>query len=52
MRPCTGVDGVIPPLCNWQQLNDGTYSLADVELFNTTIREEYEAAIAARESNG
>ena len=39
MRPCTGVEGVCPPLCKWHELHDGTYTLADVERFNITIAE-------------
>lgn len=39
MRPCVGVSGVCPPLCTWAQLNDGTYSLEDVERFNQSIDE-------------
>lgn len=30
---------VVPPLCTWKELNDGTYNLADVELFNNIINE-------------
>jgi len=40
------VDGVCPPLCTWAQLNDGTYSLADVERFNVTIQELVTARVA------
>ena len=39
MRPCTGVVGVCPPLCTWGELNDGTYTLGDVLMFNNTIDE-------------
>src|SRR5690606_1063213 len=39
MRPCVGVNGVCPALCTWAQLNDGTYSLEDVERFNQAIDE-------------
>ncbi len=39
MLPCVGVQGVCPPLCSWAQLNDGTYSLADVEYFHIVINE-------------
>jgi hypothetical protein len=45
MRPCVGVVGLCPPFCTWAELNNGTYSLADVELFNQAIEE----MIAARE---
>ncbi|KDD40955.1 hypothetical protein L532_4288 [Bordetella bronchiseptica OSU095] len=34
-----GVNGICPPLCTWAQLNDGTYSLEDVERFNQSIDE-------------
>ena len=37
MQPCVGVVGACPPLCTWSQLEDGTYSIADVEMFNQTI---------------
>ena len=49
MRPCVGLEGVCPPLCTWQQLNDGTYSLADVERFNQTITELADEHIKALE---
>lgn len=39
MRPCTGVQGICPPLCTWSQLSDGSLSLADVERFNQAITE-------------
>ena len=39
MRPCTGVNGIIPPLCTWAQLKDGSLSLGDVERFNQAINE-------------
>lgn len=44
MRPCTGViasDGkvICPPLCEYHQLKDGTYSLADVERFHIAMDE-------------
>lgn len=39
MRPCVGLPGYCPPLCTWAELNDGTYSLADVERFNQTLME-------------
>ena len=46
MRPCTGIVGLCPPLCTWAELNDGTYSLADVERFNQAIAE----ILAAKEA--
>jgi len=44
MRPCTGINGLCPPFCTWAQLNDGTYSLADVEMFNQAMDEMIDAA--------
>lgn len=41
--PCTGVNGLIPPLANWNQLNDGTYSLGDVERMNQVINDRIES---------
>lgn len=41
-----GVSGLCPPLCNWSDLSDGTYSIADVMRFNITIDE----LIAARDA--
>lgn len=46
MRPCMGINGICPALCNWAQLIDGTLSLADVERFNQAMDEvllKYEA---------
>ncbi|ACG60371.1 hypothetical protein phiPLPE_49 [Iodobacter phage PhiPLPE] len=43
MRPCVGVGGACPPLCTWAQLEDGTYSLADVEMFNQALDDVIEA---------
>ena len=39
MRPCVGVPNLLPPLCKYSDLRDGTYTLADVEMFNQTIDE-------------
>lgn len=36
-RPCTGINGLLPPLSTWGELNDGTYSLAHVEEMNQVI---------------
>lgn len=50
MRPCTGINGICPPLCTWSQLQDGTYDLADVETFNqaiTQMLDEHNKAVAA-----
>ena len=43
MLPCVGVKDICPPLCKWSDLIDGTYSLADVEMFNQTISELIDA---------
>lgn len=48
MRPTVGVPDVCPPLCKMIELNDGTYTLADVERMNQTIAESLDAAIKAR----
>lgn len=47
MRPCAGIDGVCPPLCKWSDLYDGTYSLADVEMFNVAMDEMLQNKIEA-----
>jgi len=47
MRPCVGMVGICPPLCTWAELNDGTYSLGDVERFHLTMDELKNAYIAA-----
>ena len=44
MRPCVGVTNLCPPLCTWSQLQDGTYSIADVMRFNITLDEMIRAA--------
>jgi hypothetical protein len=41
---------VCPPLCTMAEINNGTYTLADIELMNQTISEALEATIEARES--
>jgi hypothetical protein len=34
VTPCIGVPALhIPPMCTWAELGDGTYTLADVQLF-------------------
>lgn len=47
MRPCVGAPGVCPPLCTYAELNDGTYSLADVQRFHDTLDELTEIRLAA-----
>ena len=37
MRPCVGLGQICQPLCTWAQLNDGTYTLADVERFHIVM---------------
>lgn len=49
MRPCVGIDGVCPPLCTMQDIDNGTYTLADIEMMNQTISEALEATITARQ---
>lgn len=39
MTPCVGVEGVCPPLCKLHELQDGTYSLYDLEVMHATIDE-------------
>ena len=39
MRPCVGLPGLVPPLAKWSDVMDGTYSLADFEMFNQTLDE-------------
>lgn len=44
MRPCVGVISstgtvICPPLCKYSELQDGTYTLADVERFHITMNE-------------
>lgn len=39
MRPCTGIQGVCPPLCTWEETRDGTYTLADIRRFHLTMDE-------------
>lgn len=50
MRPCVGVTdsrgGVVcPPLCKYHELQDGTYTLADVERFHQAMDEIIEGRI-------
>jgi len=39
MRPCTGIAGISGPLCNWIELEDGTYTLEHVLRFNYALAE-------------
>lgn len=47
MNPCVGIPELCPPLCSWRELTDGTYTLADVEMFNQTLDEILTAHKAA-----
>ncbi len=50
MRPCVGIPQIgVQPFCTWKELNDGTYNLADVELFHQAMDEIID--IARKESN-
>lgn len=44
MQCCTGIEGLCPPLCTWAELNDGTYNICDVEMFNQAMTEMVKAA--------
>ena len=44
MRPCVGIPGLLPPLCRWAELEDGTYTITDVLRFHIAMDE----IIAAR----
>jgi hypothetical protein len=41
------VEGVVPPMCTKRELQDGTYSLADVEEMNQVIADMVEKKIAS-----
>jgi hypothetical protein len=43
MRPCIGIVGHCPPLCTMMQLEDGTYTLANVKEFHNTLDEILES---------
>ena len=38
-NPCVGIPGVCPPLAQWHQMTDGTYTLADVQMMNSVLDE-------------
>lgn len=45
MRPCVGVPALhIAPFCTMAEIKNGTYTLADIELFNQAIHELIESA--------
>ena len=39
MRPCVGIPGLCPPLCQWKDIADGTYDLAWVKMANSAMDE-------------
>ncbi|AUR99204.1 coil containing protein [Vibrio phage 1.263.B._10N.286.51.B1] len=49
MRPCVGIPDVCPPLCTKAEIDNGTYTLADIEEMNQAIEEALNEAIQARE---
>ena len=50
IRPCIGVEGVVPALCTYKELQDGTYSLGDVERFNQVIADMVRKKIASMQT--
>jgi len=50
MNPCTGINGVCPPLCTYKELKDGTYTISDVLRFNQVLEEHINAY--KRNNNG
>lgn len=56
MRPCIGIPlsdmGLsIPPLCQWHQLEDGTYTLGDVMRFHLAIDDQVRMIQNAKHAN-
>ena len=43
-----GIPDVCPPLCTKKEIDDGTYTLADVEEMNQTMEEALNAAMDAK----
>lgn len=39
-RPCTGIEGICPPLAKWSDMLDGTYDIADVKLMHSVMDEK------------
>ncbi|QZI89673.1 hypothetical protein MYOV022v2_p0046 [Vibrio phage 12E28.1] len=48
-RCYVGISDVCPPLCTKADIDNGVYSLADVEEMNQTMEEALNEAIQARE---
>lgn len=51
MRPTVGIEGVCPPLCTMNEINNGTYTLAEIEEMNQAMHEMLEESIRAIESS-
>lgn len=49
MRPCVGIPDVCPPLCTKAEIENGTYTLTDIEEMNQTMEEALDAALVAME---
>lgn len=49
MRPCVGIPDVCPPLCTKAEIENGTYTLTDIEEMNQTMEEALDAALIAME---
>ena len=49
MRPCVGIPDVCPPLCTKAEIENGTYTLTDIEEMNQTMEEALDAAIESME---
>ncbi|CAM0011921.1 hypothetical protein VPHK367G1_0051 [Vibrio phage K367 g1] len=49
MRPCVGIPDVCPPLCTKAEIDNGTYTLADIEEMNQAIEEALDAALLVTE---
>lgn len=49
MRPCVGIPDVCPPLCTKAEIENGTYTLTDIEEMNQTMEEALDAAIELME---
>ena len=49
MRPTVGIEGVCPPMCTMKEINDGTYTITDIEIFNQAMEEMLDASLDAME---
>lgn len=45
MRPTVGIEGVCPPMCSMSEINDGTYTITDIEIMNQAMEEMLEETI-------